>query len=103
MSEMTGEPTSASVRAKTECTALILNQPNLLPREIHVKLLLSSARNVIQRLRLFSERQVHLMAEEADRQREILHRQIQKREQELTEKTGELRNAKLHLSSLFLQ
>ena len=66
MSEMTGEPTSASVRAKTVCTVLIIRQPVLLPREIHVKLLLASAHNIIHRLQLSNEKQAMAMAAEAE-------------------------------------
>jgi len=102
MSEMTGEPISASVRAKSECIVLSLNRAEFLPHEIHVKLLLGSARNIIQRLRTLTERQAQLMAAEAERQRKALQKQIRERDEELTKKRGELRDTKQRLSSLYL-
>lgn len=66
MSEMTGEPTSASVRAKTVCTVLIIKRPARLPRDLHVKLLLGSAHNVIHRLQATTEKQAKAMAAEAE-------------------------------------
>jgi len=66
MSVMTGEATSASVRAKTVCTVLILRQSSLLPRDLQVKLLLAGARNVVHKLQTTTERQAKAMAAEAE-------------------------------------
>ncbi len=68
MSVMTGEPTSASVRAKSICTVVVIKDPAQLPHEIQVKLLLSSANNVIHRLQSSTEKQAKAMAAEAELQ-----------------------------------
>jgi len=66
MSEMTGEPISATIQAITVCTVLNLKKPRQLPRDLHVKLLLGSAQNIIHRLQLSNEKQAHAMAAEAE-------------------------------------
>jgi serine phosphatase RsbU (regulator of sigma subunit) len=66
MSAMTGQPTSASVQAKTVCTVLNLKKPAQLQRDIHVKLLLGSAHSIIHRLQTSTAKQAKAMAVEAE-------------------------------------
>jgi transcriptional regulator with GAF, ATPase, and Fis domain len=102
MSVITGESTSAMVKAKTDCIVLVLSHKNTLSHEVNAKLLLACSRNVSKRLQLISEKQARLLAEEARREREKLTREIQQRDQELTICSTELRNTKKHFTKLYL-
>lgn len=103
MSETTNEPISASVKAKTDCKILILPQPRLLPDGVYIKLLIASSRNVIERLRLLSEKQVQKLAEEAKREKEMLEKKMADQEQALIASKTELHSTKQHLTNLYLQ
>ncbi len=103
MSEITGEPVSASIRAKTNCVALILRNDSSLPDQIYMKLLHTCTRNIIQRLRLLSEKQARKFAEEVERENKRLMGEIGKRDNEIVSRTEQLQNTRKQLTKLYLQ
>ncbi len=103
MSELTGEPVSATVRAKNNCKVLAFSRRVAMPHELYVKLLLSCSRNLIRRLKLLSERQADMLGREAKRERDRLQKSLDERDRSLADRTDELKQARQHLTDLYLQ
>jgi transcriptional regulator with GAF, ATPase, and Fis domain len=103
MSEITGEPASARILAKTDCSVLILVRLTSLLKQTYRKLLHTCTRNIVQRLRLMSEKQARRFAAEAELEKKRLMREIGKRDSEIISRTEELQNTRNQLTKLYLQ
>lgn len=68
-----------------------------------MKLLQMCTRNIIQRLRLLSEKQARKYAKEAELGKKLFMSEIDKRDKEITSRTNELLNTRDQLTNLYLQ